>query len=294
MNSQEPHQTRSQDTHPITGDDSFGSNEIAFLVGEDGQLHSLQDETHKDWNPENRLVQKNGIQSNRNECHILTTTNSCQQHYQNNDLQQNSDDMVCNICGKKYKYMSSFWKHRRDHETKGEFVAAFSSIPNAASKSIRGMLFSSAPSIKALISQKLFDRSGKLCPQSEINPESEFKPIMMKMEKASPANYHLQQFDFCSYRNQSLSDSWQEKFHNKGCSSVAIRPSVLKTEEAVPYCIMGKVSPPSNFNITSRDHLPAFQCRPLPDYFFSCDICGKKYKYKSSFLKHIEDHKNFG
>ncbi|XP_043576002.1 zinc finger protein 91-like isoform X2 [Chiloscyllium plagiosum] len=349
MNSQEPHQARSQDTHPITEEDSVESNEIAFLVGEDGQLHSLQDESHKDWNPENRLIQKNGIQSPRNglakesylphpanmqnvECHIFTPTNSCQQHYQNNVLQKNSenvngdnrdwgctavnqkikesgpvlwsgsselptvyqftalqdspivdsqiqnhhsDDMVCNICGKRYKYMSSFWKHRRDHETKGELVTAFSSRPDAASKSIG-------------------DRFRRLCPQREINPESGFKPIMMKMEKANPANFHhLPQFDFCSYRNWPLSDSWQEKFHNKGCSSVAIRPSVIKTEEAIPYCIMGKVSPPSNFNITSSDHLPAFQPRPLPDYFFSCDFCGKKYKYKSSFWKHIEDHKNY-
>ncbi|XP_043576010.1 zinc finger protein 728-like isoform X9 [Chiloscyllium plagiosum] len=293
MNSQEPHQARSQDTHPITEEDSVESNEIAFLVGEDGQLHSLQDESHKDWNPENRLIQKNGIQSPRNglakesylphpanmqnvECHIFTPTNSCQQHYQNNVLQKNSenvngdnrdwgctavnqkikesgpvlwsgsselptvyqftalqdspivdsqiqnhhsDDMVCNICGKRYKYMSSFWKHRRDHETKGELVTAFSSRPDAASKSI-GVL----------------DRFRRLCPQREINPESGFKPIMMKMEKANPANFHhLPQFDFCSYRNWPLSDSWQEKFHNKGCSSVAIRPSVIKTEEAIPY-----------------------------------------------------------
>ncbi|XP_060697033.1 zinc finger protein 85-like isoform X3 [Hemiscyllium ocellatum] len=296
MNSQEPHQARSQDTHPITEDDSVECNEIAFLVGEDGQLHSLQEESHKDWNPENRLIQKNGIQNHRNglakESYLphpaimqnIENVNGDNQDwgctavnqkikesgpvlwsgsselptvYQFTALQDSpvvdsqiqnhhSGDMVCNICGKRYKYMSSFWKHRRDHETKGELVTAFSCRPDAANKGIG-------------------DRFRRLCPQREINPESGFKPLMMKMEKANPTNFHhLPQFDFCSYRNWPLSDSWQEKFHNKGCSSVAIRPSVIKTEEAIPYY-----------------------------YFFSCDFCGKKYKYKSSFWKHIEDHKNY-
>ncbi|XP_078405915.1 uncharacterized protein LOC144685385 isoform X3 [Cetorhinus maximus] len=338
MNSREAHRARSPDTHPITGEDSVESNEIAFLVGEDGQLHSLQEESREVWHPENSPEQKNGIESNGNECHIFAPTSSFQQHNEKNDLQQtsvgflfaenlngdqqaqpctavkqkipmkesgpalwsgdcklpaachytalqnslkedspiqnhHSDDMVCNICGKKYKYMSSFWKHRRDHETKGEFFTDFISRPDAANKNTTGMVHSSAASIKTLISQKLFDRSGKLCPQKELNPVSEPKPIMMKMEKTSPSN------------------SWQEKFHNKGCGSVpGSRPSVIKTEEAVPYCIAEKVS---NFNITSSNPTPALQPRPLPDYFFSCEICGKKYKYKSSFWKHIEDHKNY-
>ncbi|XP_078082717.1 uncharacterized protein LOC144502528 isoform X3 [Mustelus asterias] len=333
MNPQEAHRARSPVIQPSSGEDSVENNEIAFLVGEDGQLHSLQAESHKVWNPENSPEQKHGIESDGNECHILTSTSSFQQHTEKNDVQQisenlngdqqaqacttvkekilvkesgptlwsgdcelpaayhytalqdspkedspiqdhHSDDMVCNICGKRYKYMSSFWKHRRDHEAKGEFFTAFISRPDAANKHTTGMVLSSAASIKALISQKLFDRSGKLCPQKELNPES--KPIMVKTEKAS------------------LFNSWQEKFHYKGYGSVAeSRLSVIKTKEAVPYCVAEKISPLSNFNIAPRDPPPALRPRPLPDYFFSCEICGKKYKYKSSFWKHIEDHKNY-
>ncbi|XP_072344459.1 uncharacterized protein [Scyliorhinus torazame] len=332
MNPRDAHRARSPDTHLSSGEDSVESNEIAFLVGEDGQLHSVQEESHKVRNPENSPEQTNGIESNRNECHIFTPISSFQQHNEKNDLQQisenlngdqqaqrctavkqkilvkesgpalwsgdfklptachytafqdspkedspiHSDDMVCNICGKRYKYMSSFWKHRRDHEAKGELFTAFTSRPDAANKNTTGMVLSSAASIKALISQKLFDRSGKLCPQKELNPVSESKPIMVKKENASPFN------------------SWQEKFHHKECGSVTeSRLSVIKTKEVVPYCVAEKVSLLSDFNVTSRDPPLAIRPRLLPDCFFSCEICGKKYKYKSSFWKHIEDHKNY-
>ncbi|XP_038637698.1 zinc finger protein 91-like isoform X3 [Scyliorhinus canicula] len=328
MNPREARRARSPDTQPSSGEDSVESNEIAFLVGEDGQLHSLQEESHKVRNPENCPEQKNGIESNRNgivpedwrianvvplfkkgsrdnpEC-LIFTPSSFQQHNEKNALQQisgdfklpaachytafqdspkedspiqdhHSDDMVCNICGKRYKYMSSFWKHRRDHEARGELFTAFISRPDASNKNTTGMVLSSASSIKALISQKLFDRSGKLCPQKELNPMSESKPIMVKKEKASPFN------------------SWQEKFHHKECGSVTeSRLSVIKKKEAVPYCVAEKVSPLSDFIDTSRDPPLAIRPRLLPDCFFSCEICGKKYKYKSSFWKHIEDHKNY-
>ncbi|XP_067868700.1 zinc finger protein 672-like isoform X6 [Heterodontus francisci] len=310
MSSQEHNRVKNPDTRSSAGESSVENNEIAFLVGEDGQLHSVQEETHNIWNPENSPVQHNGIQNNRNEdlnedyqtqpcaaveqnipvkesgpalwsgdcrlpaaCHYAALQDSRKE--ESPILNHHSDDMVCNICGKRYKYMSSFWKHRRDHEAKGEFFTAFISRPDAANKSTTGMVLSSA-SIKALISQKLSDRSGKFCPKKEVNPVSETRLIMVKMEKASPSN------------------SSQGKFHNKGCSSVEdSRLSIIKTEEAAPYYIAEKVSPPSNFNVASRDLPLAVRSRPLPDYFFSCEICGKKYKYKSSFWRHIEDHKNY-
>ncbi|XP_067868695.1 uncharacterized protein [Heterodontus francisci] len=292
MSSQEHNRVKNPDTRSSAGESSVENNEIAFLVGEDGQLHSVQEETHNIWNPENSPVQHNGIQNNRNEdlnedyqtqpcaaveqnipvkesgpalwsgdcrlpaaCHYAALQDSRKE--ESPILNHHSDDMVCNICGKRYKYMSSFWKHRRDHEAKGEFFTAFISRPDAANKSTT-------------------DRSGKFCPKKEVNPVSETRLIMVKMEKASPSN------------------SSQGKFHNKGCSSVEdSRLSIIKTEEAAPYYIAEKVSPPSNFNVASRDLPLAVRSRPLPDYFFSCEICGKKYKYKSSFWRHIEDHKNY-
>uniref|UniRef100_UPI00398F7407 zinc finger protein 85-like isoform X2 n=1 Tax=Pristiophorus japonicus TaxID=55135 RepID=UPI00398F7407 len=328
MDSREKHRVRSPDPPPSPAEDSDESNEIAFLVGEDGQLHSLQEETREVRQPVSSPLQHNGMQSNRDESRIFTSTSSFQPHNENRVLQQtsdnlngdqlalpcaavngkmpvkesvlalwsgdcklpaayhytasrdspkqdgpiqnHSDDMVCNICGKRYKYMSSFWKHRRDHEAKGEFFTAFLSRPDAA-KNTTGMVLPSAAGIKALISQKLSDRSGKLCPRKEVNLVSESRPIMVKMEKSSPSN------------------SSQGKFHDKGCGSVAeSRLSVIKAEGAA-----GKVSLPSIYNVALSDLSPAARSGPLPDDFFSCEICGKKYKYKSSFWKHIEDHKNY-
>ncbi|XP_067825746.1 zinc finger protein 672-like isoform X2 [Heptranchias perlo] len=267
MNSREDRRARSPDPPPSIGGDSVENNEIAFLVGEDGQLHSLQEETHKDWNPKNSPLQHNGIQSDRNGSENDGEVDS---HIPD---EISADDMVCNICGKRYKYMSSFWKHRREHETKGEFFTAFISKPDVANKNTTGMVLSSAASIKALISQKLSDRSGQLCSRKEVNPVSETRPIMVKMEKAIP------------------SSSSQGKFHDKGCNTVAeSRLTVIKAEEAAPYC---KVSLPSNYNVALREPPMAVRSRPHPDDFFSCEICGKKYKYKSSFWKHIEDHKNY-
>nr|XP_014349896.1 PREDICTED: zinc finger protein 62-like [Latimeria chalumnae]XP_014349897.1 PREDICTED: zinc finger protein 62-like [Latimeria chalumnae] len=106
------------------------AREIAFVIGEDGKLISSQEAAPtceicgKSYKYLRSFLKHKEEHFTKDESDILTidyfTALRDSRETDGQVLIPPSEEMACDICGKKYKYLYSFWKHRKEHDARGE------------------------------------------------------------------------------------------------------------------------------------------------------------------------------
>ncbi|XP_064420306.1 zinc finger protein 729-like isoform X2 [Latimeria chalumnae] len=174
-----------------------------------------------------------------------------------------SEEMACDICGKKYKYLYSFWKHRKEHDARGQ--SRISSISAERRKTIE--------QLRAAMRVEVGRNSGSV--QQECNSVSDFKVV--KLEAFSPNSSPVQEFDGGESRSG-------EEDRTPGFTS----------KTAISFWSLNAAGSTARYQMSARGQIADMRLKaPAVDEFFTCEICGKNYKYKSSFWKHMEEHKNY-
>ncbi|XP_066568688.1 zinc finger protein 236 isoform X3 [Amia ocellicauda] len=238
--------------NPLDGDPDRGaelhnghsspSGFITFLVGEDGQLLTVQ-ETEDSEKP------KNDSQTPEEES-----------DHSENEINGVS---ICGICGKSYKYLRSYEKHREDHEMKGETP---SSGPNLQVKRPVGR-----------------PRRNPFNPYTDpVLQGTAFQVPAVKTEWQGLENLEGGSADMREIKQEPFSTQ-----QDGGC-----RRTLRKR---APVSRPGHSSPEKMLSLLVTQ---AFRNKRKCRYsgkseIYSCYICGKQYTYSASFQKHLEEHGTF-